>query len=106
MADTPATKQNGAYNQLRITDDDWNAMADRRDNLDKDIADALNRKSLRMAAIAINDRAHLSASLKKAHNMRERDRLAGYRKRLDDLKQELVAAGESVEEEDEEEGVA
>jgi hypothetical protein len=94
MADTPSTKTNG----LRITDEDWNAMADRRDNLDKDIEEALQRKSLRMAGIAVNDRAHLSASLKKAHNMRERDRLATYRKRLDDLKAELAAAGESVEE--------
>ena len=98
MADS---KQNGTNNNhLRITDDDWNAMADRRDKLDEDIDDALSRKSLRMAGIAVNDRAHLSVSLKKAHNMRERDRLASYRKRLDDLKQELVAAGEPVSDED------
>jgi hypothetical protein len=80
MADT-----NG-NNHLRITDDDWTSMCDRRDALDKEIEDAISRGSIRMAGIAINDRAHLSASLKKAHNMRERDRLASYRKRLDDLK--------------------
>lgn len=98
MADSTTTKQNGTTNHLRITDEDWNSMVDRRDKLDEDIEDALNRKSVRMAAIAVNERAHLSASLKKAHNMRERDSLATYRKRLDDLKQELAAAGETVEE--------
>jgi hypothetical protein len=98
MAEDATPKQGGTTNHLRITDEDWGAMCDRRDDLDKDIEDALSRKSIRMAAIAINDRAHLSASLKKAHNMRERDRLATYRKRLDDLKQDLTAAGETVEE--------
>ncbi len=99
MADA---KQNGNSNHLRITDDDWNAMVDRRDKLDEDIEDLLTRKSLRMATIAINDRAHLSASLKKAHNMRERDLMASYRKRLDELKRDAGLAGET----DDEEGAA
>jgi hypothetical protein len=94
MADNATTQPGGTATQ-RITDEDWSAMCDRRDDLDKDIEDALNRQSIRMAAIAINDRAHLSTSLRKAHNMRERDRLATYRKQLDDLKQTTTATGEA-----------
>jgi hypothetical protein len=98
MADAQAT-QNGTNNHLRISDKEWDQMCDRRDRLDQDIEETLKDKSLRMANIAISDRAHLSASLKKAHNMRERDRLASYRKRMDDLKQAMIAAGEPVEDE-------
>lgn len=90
----------------RISERDWNDMCDQRDNLDKVIVDALQRKSVRMANIFIKDRAHLSASLKKAHNMRERDKLATYRKQLDELKTELIAAGATPEEVEQQEGVA
>jgi hypothetical protein len=105
MADTKVDGKNN-NTHLRITDDDWNAMADRRDKLDEDIEDAFARKSLRMAAIAINERAHLSAALKKAHNMRERDHLAHYRKRLEELKDELEKQGIATTETEEDEGVA
>ena len=95
MAEDATTTKPGGIATQRITDEDWSAMCNRRDDLDKDIEDALNRKSIRMAAIAIKDRAHLSASLKKAHNMRERDTLATYRKRLDDLKQVVTPTVET-----------
>lgn len=87
MADSTSTSPASAV--MRISDQDWNDMADRRDRLDEDIDKAFQRRSVRMAAIAIDERAGLSAQLKKAHNMREREKLASYRKRLDDLKVEL-----------------
>ncbi|GHO51428.1 hypothetical protein [Ktedonospora formicarum] len=103
MADQQTTAQNTS---ARISEKDWNDMCDQRDNLDKVIEDALGRKSVRMANIFITDRAHLSASLKKAHNMRERDKLASYRKRLDELKIEVGATDSGSGETASEEGVA
>src|SRR5437899_214040 len=101
-----ADQTNAQSPSLRISEKDWNDMCDQRDNLDKMIDDALQRGSVRMANIFINDRAHLSASLKKAHNMRERDKLASYRKRIDEIKAQLIASGVSPEEVDAEQGVA
>lgn len=89
MADATQTAPSNANLNLRIKEEDWNSMCDRRDNLDKDIDDAIKRRSLRMVVIAIDERAGLSKQLIKAHNMRERDTLASYRKRVDELKAEL-----------------
>lgn len=105
MAEQTAATQNGATQQ-RVSAKDWDDMCDQRDNLDKVIEDALKRKSVRMANIFINDRANLSNSLKKAHNMRERDKLASYRKRLEDLKDELETLDTGTSDNEPEEGAA
>ena len=85
MAATDTKKSSNK--KLRIDDIDWDAMLKRRDQLEDDIEKSLQRESVVMASVAIDERANLSAKLIKIHNMRERDTVSLYRKQLDRLKE-------------------
>ena len=59
-----------------------------------------------MVGIAINERSSLSRELIKAHNMRERDTLADFRKRFEELKDELETELEEAKKGDQQQGAA